>query len=308
MAHTPIANDEPLAFFMRDTARYGYLSLEQEQTFARRWRDQGDRKALDQLIGSHIRLVAKIARGYGGYGLPVEDLIAEGNVGLMQAAQKFDPERGFRFNTYAAWWVKAGIQEYILHNWSLVKLGTTASQKKLFFNLRRLKSRLQELETGDLSPESVAAIATELDVPEADVIAMNRRLSGVDSSLNVPTTGEEGDTQWMDLLVDDRTSHETEIAERNEISYRMNFLRQGLDVLNEREREILIDRRLRDVPLTLEALSQRYAVSRERVRQLENNAYNKVRKAVLAHLRAANEAEIDARHQFDHQYDHQCAA
>ncbi|HYH22657.1 MAG TPA: RNA polymerase sigma factor RpoH [Azospirillum sp.] len=273
---------EPMQLYLREARIYTYLTPEQEHGYATRWHDAQDRRALDALVGSHLRLVVKMARGYQGYGLPLADLVAEGNVGLMQAAQKFDPGKGFRFATYATWWIRAAIQEYVLHNWSLVKIGTTAAQKKLFFSLRRLKARMQELEGGDLPPEAVASIATELDVPEAEVVAMNRRLSA-DSSLNAPM-GEDGG-EWQDHLTDDRINQETTFADAEERRQRVDFLKLGLDVLNDRERAIFVARRLAERPLTLDELSQRFQVSRERVRQLEVRAFEKVQKAVMAHAR-----------------------
>ena len=279
---------EPLNLFLKETRKYDYLTPEQEQDFARRWRDGRDRAALDKLVGSHLRLVFKMARGYQGYGLPLPDLIAEGNVGLMQAAQKFEPEKGFRFATYASWWVRAAIQEYVLHNWSLVKIGTTAAQKKLFFSLRRLKARMQDLESGDLSPEAVAEIATELNVSKTEVVEMNRRL-GADRSLNT-TLAEDGDSEWQDLLADERPDQESLLAQSEERKRRQHFLKLGLDVLDDRERQILVARRLREEPLTLEELSQHFQVSRERVRQLEVRAFEKVQKAVMAQARAQTTA------------------
>jgi len=273
-------SNDPLNYYLQDTRRYEYLTLDKEQALARRWREEGDAAALDRLVGSHLRLAFKLAKGFQGYGLPLSDLIAEGNLGLMQAAQKFDPDKGFRFSTYASWWVRAAIQEYVLHNWSLVKIGTTSAQKKLFFNLRRLKGRLQELESGDLTPDVVKTIATELDVPEAEVVDMNRRLK-TDSSLNV-TIGDESDREWQDLLADERSNQETVLAETQERTRRLRFLKLGLDVLNDRERQILIARRLVDEPLTLEELSQRFDVSRERIRQIETKAFQKVQRAVKA--------------------------
>jgi RNA polymerase sigma-32 factor len=281
------ASADPMQMYLQDARKYEYLTPEQERDLAQRWHDRQDRHALDKLIGSHLRLVFKMARGFQGYGLPLADLVAEGNVGLMQAAQKFEPEKGFRFATYATWWIRAAIQEYVLHNWSLVKIGTTAAQKKLFFSLRRLKARMQELDSGDLSPETVDFIATELDVSREEVVDMNRRLS-MDSSLNAPF-GEDGDAQWQDQLTDDRASQETVVAETEERKERLNFLKLGLDALDDRDRQILIARRLTDEPLTLEELSQRFHVSRERVRQLEVRAFEKVQKAVIAR---ANQQKI----------------
>ena len=256
------------------------LNQEREQDLTRAWHDHGDDAALRDLIGSHLRLVIKIARGFAGYGLPISDLIAEGNVGLMQAAQKFDPDRGFRFATYAMWWIRAAVQEYILHSTSIVKMGTTAAQKKLFFNLRQMKGRLEQLEQGDLSPEAVSTIAAALGVPENDVVEMNRRMSATDGSLNVTMT-EDGETEWLDRLVDERPSQESTLAEADEMAQRRKLLGEAMTRLNEREREILRERRLRDEPLTLEDLSRRFHVSRERIRQLEVRAVDKLKKAML---------------------------
>jgi RNA polymerase sigma-32 factor len=271
---------DALAHLLTDAKRFPMLSPEREQELALAWRDHGDEAALRDLVGSHLRLVIKIARGFAGYGLAVSDLIAEGNVGLMQAAQKFDPDRGFRFATYAMWWIRASIQEYILHSTSIVKMGTTAAQKKLFFNLRQLKGRLEQFEAGDLSPETVATIAAELGVPEKDVVEMNRRMSGADGSLN-ETILEDGETEWLDRLVDERPTQETVVAEADEITQRRKLLGEAMARLNAREREILVERRLRDEPLTLEDLSRRFHVSRERIRQLEVRAVDKLRKGIL---------------------------
>ncbi|MFC5313487.1 RNA polymerase sigma factor RpoH [Azospirillum rugosum] len=295
-----VVSGEPLTQFLKETRKYEYLTPDQERDLALRWRDRQDRAALDKLIGSHLRLVFKMARGYQGYGLPLSDLIAEGNVGVMQAAQKFDPDKGFRFATYASWWVRAAIQEYVLHNWSLVKIGTTAAQKKLFFSLRRLKARMNDLDSagsGDLTPEAVESIATELNVPQAEVVEMNRRL-GMDRSLNA-SLAEDGDSEWQDLLADDSPDQETVLAGTEERKRRQQFLKLGLGVLDDRERQILVARRLREEPLTLEELSQHFHVSRERVRQLEVRAFEKVQKAVMAQARqqpgaAAGKALVNA--------------
>ena len=272
--------ESSLVRLVEEAKHFPMLSQERERELALSWRDKGDREALRQLVGSHLRLVVKIARGFGGYGLPLADLVAEGNVGLMQAAEKFDPDRGFRFATYAMWWIRAAIQEYILHSWSLVKMGTTAAQKKLFFNLRRLKGRMEELEQGDLSAETVTAIATELDVPESEVVEMNRRLAGVDNSLNA-MLGQDADSEWLEMLPDEGPSQETLVADADELSQRRSLLGKALDTLNPREREILTERRLKDDPSTLEELSHRYAVSRERIRQIEVRAFEKLQKAML---------------------------
>jgi RNA polymerase sigma-32 factor len=271
---------DALAHLLTDSKRFPMLSPEREQELTLAWRDHADEAALRDLVGSHLRLVIKIARGFAGYGLAVSDLIAEGNVGLMQAAQKFDPDRGFRFATYAMWWIRAAIQEYILHSTSIVKMGTTAAQKKLFFNLRQLKGRLEQFEAGDLSPETVATIAAELGVPEKDVVEMNRRMSGADGSLN-ETVLEDGEIEWLDRLVDERPTQETVVAEADEMTQRRKLLGEAMARLNAREREILVERRLRDEPLTLEDLSRRFHVSRERIRQLEVRAVDKLRKGML---------------------------
>ncbi len=270
-----------LVRFVEEAKRYPMLSPERERDLALAWRDRRDRIALDELVGSHLRLVVKIARGFAGYGLPLADLVAEGNVGLMQAAEKFDAERGFRFATYAMWWIRAAIQEYILHSWSLVKIGTTAAQKKLFFNLRRMKARLQQFEQGDLSPETIATIAKDLDVPAAEVVEMNRRLSGQDNSLNA-MLGGEADSEWLEMLPDERPSQETVVGDMEEGRRRRDLLGAALKKLNPREREIVVERRLKDEPATLEELSHRYAVSRERIRQIEVRAVEKLQKAVIA--------------------------
>jgi RNA polymerase sigma-32 factor len=279
--------DTTLVRFVEEAKRFPMLSPEREQELTRAWRDREDREALKQIVGSHLRLVVKIARGFTGYGLPLADLVAEGNVGLMQAAEKFDPDRGFRFATYAMWWIRAAIQEYILHSWSLVKMGTTAAQKKLFFNLRRLKGQMAELEQGDLSPEVVAKIATELDVPEQEVIEMNRRLAGADNSLNalMGGTGADSDSEWLDMLPDESPSQETIVGDRKELQQRREMLDVALKKLNPRERDIIFERRLKDEPSTLEELSHRYAVSRERIRQIEVRAFEKLQRAMREQTR-----------------------
>ena len=257
------------------------LEAEQEFMAAKRWVEHDDVDAAHQLVTSHLRLVAKIAMGYRGYGLPVAELISEGNVGLMQAVKKFDPDRGFRLSTYAMWWIRAAIQEYILHSWSLVKMGTTAAQKKLFFNLRRMKGQLKALDEGDLPPEQVEHIAKELSVTENDVVMMNRRLAGPDGSLNAPLRKDgDGDGEWMDWLVDESESQEAELVEQDELEKRRSLLEEAMEGLNERERYILTERRLRENPVTLEDLSQEYDISRERVRQIEMRAFEKLQKAM----------------------------
>jgi RNA polymerase sigma-32 factor len=255
------------------------LQPEEEYMLAKRWREHGDSDAAHRLVTSHLRLVAKIAMGYRGYGLPLSELISEGNVGMMQAVKRFDPERGFRLATYAMWWIRASMQEYILHSWSLVKIGTTAAQKKLFFNLRRLKGQLQAIDEGDLSPENVEKIARELDVPQSDVVSMNRRLAAPDHSLNAPVR-TDGEGEWQDWLVDEADDQETRLSDRQELGLRRDLLRDAMTHLTERERDILTARRLRDTPATLEDLSEKYGVSRERVRQIEVRAFEKLQRAI----------------------------
>ncbi len=274
-----MAPEGNLSRYLQDIRKFPMLQPEQEYSLAKAWRDGGDEQAAHQLVTSHLRLVAKIAMGYRGYGLPVGELISEGNVGMMQAVKRFDPDRGFRLATYAMWWIRAAIQEYILHSWSLVKMGTTAAQKKLFFNLRRLKGQMAALEEGDLSPEVVAKIAHSLAVPEADVVSMNRRLSAPDNSLNAPVRADS-EGEWQDWLVDDSESQEEELAERQDMTNRKALLATALKTLNERERHILIERRLKDEPTTLEELSQQYNISRERVRQIEVRAFEKLQKSM----------------------------
>jgi len=256
------------------------LQPQEEYMLAKRYNEHGDRDAAHRLVTSHLRLVAKIAMGYRGYGLPIGEVISEGNVGLMQAVKRFEPDKGFRLATYAMWWIRAAIQEYILRSWSLVKMGTTANQKRLFFNLRKAKSQIQALDEGDLKPDQVAAIAQKLNVSEAEVVSMNRRLSG-DASLNAPIRASEGESgEWQDWLADDSDTQETVLAEQDELEQRREMLRDALDILDNRERRIFEARRLTDDPLTLEQLSTEFDVSRERVRQLEVRAFEKVQKAM----------------------------
>jgi RNA polymerase sigma-32 factor len=255
------------------------LEPEEEYMLAKRWREHGDSEAAHRLVTSHLRLVAKIAMGYRGYGLPLSELISEGNVGMMQAVKRFEPERGFRLATYAMWWIRAAIQEYILHSWSLVKMGTTAAQKKLFFNLRKLKGQLKAVEEGDLTPENVRKISETLSVPEDDVVQMNRRMSSPDHSLNAPLRADS-EGEWQDWLVDESESQETRLGESQELSRRREMLKGAMEQLNERERFILNERRLKDSPSTLEDLSQHYGISRERVRQIEVRAFEKLQKAI----------------------------
>ncbi|MEK0082549.1 RNA polymerase sigma factor RpoH [Benzoatithermus flavus] len=272
---------DDLGRYLEQARQQPILSAERERELAERWREQRDPEAARELVASHLRLVVKLARGYGGYGFPLAELVAEGNVGLVQALEKFDPERGFRFATYAMWWIKAAIQEHILHNWSLVKLGTTAAQKKLFFNLRRLKAQLGETGGGDLPPEAVASIARDLEVGEGEVVEMNRRLATGDASLNARLT-DDSDSEWSDTLVDESQDQEHEIAEASELAWRRGLLADAMEILTPRERHILIERRLKDEPVTLEELARIYGVSRERIRQIEVRAFERVQKAMLA--------------------------
>jgi RNA polymerase sigma-32 factor len=275
-----IAGESGLARYLAEIKRFPMLEPQEEYMLAKRWREHEDRDAAHKLVTSHLRLVAKIAMGYRGYGLPIGEVISEGNVGLMQAVRRFEPDKGFKLATYAMWWIRASIQEYILRSWSLVKMGTTASQKKLFFNLRKAKSRISALDEGDMRDDQVAVIATRLGVPKQEVIDMNRRLSG-DASLNSPLR-EEGEGEWQDWLVDDSASQESALVDREEANTRLGALRQALTVLNPRERRIFEARRLADDPITLEDLSTEFGVSRERVRQIEVRAFEKVQAAVKA--------------------------
>jgi RNA polymerase sigma-32 factor len=279
-AMLPIPSAESgLTRYLEEIRRFPMLEPQDEYMFAKRWREHGDRDAAHRLVTSHLRLVAKIAMGYRGYGLPISEVISEGNVGLMQAVKRFEPEKGFRLATYAMWWIKAAIQEYILRSWSLVKMGTTANQKKLFFNLRKAKSKISALEEGDLRPDQVKIIARRLGVTEQDVVDMNRRLGG-DVSLNAPIR-EEGDSgEWQDWLVDEISDQETRLAESEESNNRRKALGDALTVLNDRERRIFEARRLADDPITLEDLASEFGVSRERVRQIEVRAFEKVQRAV----------------------------
>ncbi len=274
-----IASEGNLARYLHEIRKFPMLEVGEEYMLAKRWREHADPDAAHKLVTSHLRLVAKIAMGYRGYGLPLSELISEGNVGMMQAVKRFDPERGFRLATYAMWWIRASIQEYILHSWSLVKMGTTAAQKKLFFNLRRLKGQIQAIEEGDLTPEHVQKIARELDVPEDDVVSMNRRLAAPDHSLNAPVRADS-EGEWQDWLVDEADDQETRLSDRQELGLRRDLLSAALTHLTERERDILSARRLRDVPATLEDLSEKYGVSRERVRQIEVRAFEKLQRAI----------------------------
>ncbi|NBB99192.1 MAG: RNA polymerase sigma factor RpoH [Alphaproteobacteria bacterium] len=268
--------EQGLNRYLQEIRRFPMLEPEQEYMLAKRWVEDQDTNAAHQLVTSHLRLAAKIAMGYRGYGLPQAEVISEANVGLMQAVKRFDPEKGFRLATYAMWWIRASIQEYILRSWSLVKLGTTSAQKKLFFNLRKAKSKIGALEDGDMRPENVARIATELNVTEDEVISMNRRLSGGDSSLNATVGSEEGTASWQDWLEDESANQAEDYAERDELDLRRELLVEAMDALNDRERDVLTQRRLSEDPVTLEDLSQRYDVSRERIRQIEVRAFEKL--------------------------------
>jgi RNA polymerase sigma-32 factor len=290
-ATLPILTAESgLSHYLEEIRRFPMLEPQEEYMLAKSWREHGDRTAAHRLVTSHLRLVAKIAMGYRGYGLPISEVISEGNVGLMQAVKRFEPEKGFRLATYAMWWVKAAIQEYILRSWSLVKMGTTANQKKLFFNLRKAKSKISALDEGDMRPDQVKTIAKRLGVPEQDVIDMNRRLSG-DASLNAPIRADGDSGEWQDWLVDDSTSQETRLAESEEFDNRRKALSDALSVLNDRERRIFEARRLADNPVTLEELADEFGVSRERVRQIEVRAFEKIQKAVKNRI-AAMEAPV----------------
>jgi len=285
-----ISSESNLSRYLQEIRRFPMLAPEEEYMLGKSWREHGDIDAAHKLVTSHLRLVAKIAMGYRGYGLPLSELISEGNVGMMQAVKRFEPDRGFRLATYAMWWIRAAIQEYILHSWSLVKMGTTAAQKKLFFNLRKLKGQMRAIEEGDLSPEQVNKIATTLDVPEADVISMNRRLGSPDHSLNAPLR-QDGDGEWQDWLVDDSDNQEIRLAESEEFGKRKSLLTDAMTTLNDRERRILTARRLQDEPITLEDLSQEYGISRERVRQIEVRAFEKLQKSIK---NAAIQQRLDA--------------
>jgi RNA polymerase sigma-32 factor len=277
-----ISPEGGLSRYLTEIRKFPMLAKDEEFMLAKRWQEHGDPEAAHRLVTSHLRLVAKIAMGYRGYGLPIGEVISEGNVGLMQAVKKFDPDKGFRLATYAMWWIRASIQEYILRSWSLVKMGTTAAQKKLFFNLRKAKSEISALEEGDLRPEQVSHIATRLGVTNEDVVSMNRRLAGPDASLNAPLRSDS-ESEWQDWLADDAAvSQETQIAEDEERSLRMGLLQEAMQELTDRERHILTERRLKDEPTTLEELAAQYGVSRERVRQIEVRAFEKLQKAMRA--------------------------
>jgi len=283
----PILSGEGgLSDYLIQIKKFPMLEREEEYMLAKNWRNRGDIKSAEKLVTSHLRLVAKIAMGYRGYGLPIGEMISEGNVGLMQAVKKFDPEKGFRLATYAMWWIKAGIQEYILRSWSLVKMGTTTAQKKLFFNLKKLKNKIAPRSDGDLKDEHVTEIANRLDVKKDEVISMNRRLSGQEHSLNAPV-GDDGD-EWQDWLADKSMDQELSFAHNEEIKQRKDLLKNSLEILNQREREILNYRRLVDQPVTLEKLSRKYKISRERIRQIENKAFEKIQKHMLNAAKSKN--------------------
>ena len=283
----PILSGEGgLSGYLIQIKKFPMLEREEEYMLAKNWRNRGDIKSAEKLVTSHLRLVAKIAMGYRGYGLPIGEMISEGNVGLMQAVKKFDPEKGFRLATYAMWWIKAGIQEYILRSWSLVKMGTTTAQKKLFFNLKKLKNKIAPRSDGDLKDEHVTEIANRLAVKKDEVISMNRRLSGQELSLNAPV-GEDGD-EWQDWLADKSMDQELSFAHNEEMKQRKDLLENSLEILNQREREILNYRRLVDQPVTLEKLSRKYKISRERIRQIENKAFEKIQKHMLNSAKSKN--------------------
>ncbi len=281
-----LSNEGGLSAYLDQIKKFPMLDAEEEYMLAKNWKSTGNIKAAEKLVTSHLRLVAKIAMGYKGYGLPVNEMISEGNVGLMQAVKKFEPEKGFRLATYAMWWIKASIQEYILRSWSLVKIGTTSAQKKLFFNLKKIKNQIAPRSEGDLRKEQVNEIANKLDVSEEEVVSMNRRLSGKEFSLNAQV-GEDGD-EWQDWLVDKDLDHELKVSQQEEMEQRKDLLKNSIKVLNEREKEILNSRRLSDNPSTLEELSQKYKISRERIRQIENKAFEKLQKHMLLAAKAKN--------------------
>ena len=281
-----LTSDASLSRYLQDIRKFPMLEKEEEYMLAKAWQEHGDRDSAHQLVTSHLRLVAKIAMGYRGYGLPVAELISEGNLGMMQAVKRFDPERGFRLSTYAMWWIKAAIQEYILRSWSLVKIGTTAAQKKLFFNLRRIKGKLKAIDSGGLKPDEIKKIAHQLNVSEDDVVSMDQRMAGGDHSLNAPLK-MDGEGEWQDWLVDEEPDQETAYAESEELAVRRDLMMEAMKSLNEREQNILTERRLRDEPQTLEDLSKVYNISRERVRQIEVRAFEKLQKAMLALSREA---------------------
>ena len=281
-----VSNEGSLSAYLAQIKKFPMLDAEEEYMLAKNWKATGNIKSAEKLVTSHLRLVAKIAMGYKGYGLPLNEMISEGNIGLMQAVKKFEPEKGFRLATYAMWWIKASIQEYILRSWSLVKMGTTTAQKKLFFNLKKIKNQISPRSEGDLKDEEVKNIAKRLDVSEEEVVSMNRRMSGKEKSLNSPI-GEDGD-EWQDWVVDQNMDHELKIAQQDEMEQRKDLLKDSITILNEREREILYSRRLNDNPKTLEDLSKKFNISRERIRQIENKAFEKLQKHMLNSAKSKN--------------------
>ena len=281
-----LANEGGLSLYLEQIKKFPMLDAEEEYMLAKNWKNTGNVKSAEKLVTSHLRLVAKIAMGYKGYGLPLNEIISEGNVGLMQAVKKFEPEKGFRLATYAMWWIKASIQEYILRSWSLVKMGTTTAQKRLFFNVKKLKNQIAPRNEGDLKNEDVKKIASTLDVSEDEVVSMNRRLSGKEQSLNAPI-GEDGD-EWQDWVVDKTMDHDLKIAHQDEMEQRKDLLKDSIKILNDREKEILYSRRLTDDPKTLEDLSKRFKISRERIRQIENKAFEKLQKHMLNSANSKN--------------------
>ena len=282
-----IALDGGLSKYLTQIKKFPMLSAEEEYMLAKSWRDRGDLKSAQKLVTSHLRLVAKIAMGYRGYGLPVSEMVSEGNIGLMQAVKKFEPEKGFRLATYAMWWIKASIQEYILRSWSLVKMGTTTAQKKLFFNLKKLKNQLSANNEGDLKPQHVDEISKRLNVKKEEVISMNRRLHGKEKSLNDPVKDDSG-TEWQDWIVDDKLDQELKLSQDQELDERKNLMKSSMDILNTREKEILTARKLSENVTTLEELSKKYKVSRERIRQIETKAFEKLQKAMLNATKSNN--------------------
>ena len=281
-----LSNEGGLSEYLAQIKKFPMLDAEEEYMIAKNWKATGNLKSAEKLVTSHLRLVAKIAMGYRGYGLPLNEMISEGNIGLMQAVKKFEPEKGFRLATYAMWWIKASIQEYILRSWSLVKIGTTTAQKKLFFNLKKIKNQISPRSEGDLKDEHVKDIASRLDVSEDEVISMNRRMSGKEQSLNSPI-GEDGD-EWQDWIVDKEMDHELKFAQQEEMDQRKDLLRDSISILNDREREILHSRRLAEDPITLEDLSKKFKISRERIRQIENRAFEKLQKHMLNSAKSKN--------------------
>ena len=282
----PTLSEGGLGAYLAQIKKFPILAAEEEYMLAKNWKETGNLKSAEKLVTSHLRLVAKIAMGYKGYGLPVNEMISEGNIGLMQAVKKFEPEKGFRLATYAMWWIKASIQEYILRSWSLVKIGTTTAQKKLFFNLKKIKNQISPKTEGDLRDEHVSEIAKKLDVSKDEVVSMNRRLSGKEHSLNAPI-GEDGD-QWQDWIVDKEMDQELKFAQSEEMEQRKDLLKDSIKILNDREKQILYSRRLTDEPLTLEDLSKKFNISRERIRQIENKAFEKLQKHMLNSAKSKN--------------------